>query len=244
MSTSQVSSEVTGAVASVIRNPEPSTPPPRSARPEEDEEGDLNKALGVERFHQILNPAPRVPDEQYRSYNEEDFEYHRHSSHHIHHPLSKLPSDGRKKKGGKKKKSGSRKTATGPSGAPTIEEGEEEEEEEEDEEECCSPPEEGGLTTTPGPAPDAAAGAQAGQVQFFLSEDTPITISSSPPPVQELSIVPGMAFDRDTILPEEVTSTDAQDSPLTVLKDGKEASGSTPAPPGATPLDPCVLYWA
>ncbi|KAJ8279483.1 hypothetical protein COCON_G00065490 [Conger conger] len=167
MSTLRVSSEVTGAVASVIHNPEPSTPPPHSARPEEDEDGDLNKALGVKRFHQILSPAPQVPDEQYRSYNEEDFEYHRHSSHHTHHPLSKLPSDGRKKKSGKKKKkSGSRKTAMGPSGASTIEEGEEEEEEEE-EEECCSPPEAEGLVVTP------ATDAKAGQVQFFVSEDDP-----------------------------------------------------------------------
>ncbi|KAG5851104.1 hypothetical protein ANANG_G00089490 [Anguilla anguilla] len=233
MSTSKVTSEVTGAVASVILNPEPSTPPPRSARPEEDEEGDLNKALGVERFHQILSPAPQVPDEQYRTYSEEDFEYHRHSSHHIHHPLSKLPSDGRKKKSGKKKKSGSRKTATGPSGAPTIEEGEEEEEEE-----CCSPPGAGGLTGAPTPAPHTATGAEAGQVQFFVSEDDPpITISSGPAPIQELNIVPGMALDKDTILPEEATSTDEQGSMSTVLKDGKGMSSPTPAAP-STPLFP------
>ncbi|XP_061093492.1 anion exchange protein 2b isoform X2 [Conger conger] len=212
--------------------PEPSTPPPHSARPEEDEDedGDLNKALGVKRFHQILSPAPQVPDEQYRSYNEEDFEYHRHSSHHTHHPLSKLPSDGRKKKSGKKKKkSGSRKTAMGPSGASTIEEGEEEEEEEE-EEECCSPPEAEGLVVTP------ATDAKAGQVQFFVSEDDPpISISCSPPPVQELKIVPGMAQDKDTILPEEASSTDEQGSTSTALKDRTEGSDPTPAPPG-TPI--------
>uniref|UniRef100_A0A673KDG5 Anion exchange protein n=1 Tax=Sinocyclocheilus rhinocerous TaxID=307959 RepID=A0A673KDG5_9TELE len=50
---------------------------------------DLNKTLGVQRFQQILTPPQRVPIEQHRTFNEEDFEYHRHTSLHIHHPLSK-----------------------------------------------------------------------------------------------------------------------------------------------------------
>ena len=55
--------------------PEPPTSPLRGPqRVEEEDEGDLNKALGVQTFQQILNPAPRVPDEQHRAYNEEDFE--------------------------------------------------------------------------------------------------------------------------------------------------------------------------
>uniref|UniRef100_A0A9J7Z074 Anion exchange protein n=1 Tax=Cyprinus carpio carpio TaxID=630221 RepID=A0A9J7Z074_CYPCA len=103
---------------------------------EEEEEGDLNKALGVQRFQQILSPTPRVPSEQHRTYNEKDFEYHRHSSHHIHHPLSKLPGDGRRKKSGRKRKRSSSKdhrVCSSPSGALTIEEGEDEEEEEDEE---------------------------------------------------------------------------------------------------------------
>uniref|UniRef100_A0A673JWL5 Anion exchange protein n=1 Tax=Sinocyclocheilus rhinocerous TaxID=307959 RepID=A0A673JWL5_9TELE len=103
---------------------------------EEEEEGDLNKALGVQRFQQILSPTPRVPSEQHRTYNEEDFEYHRHSSHHIHHPLSKLPGDGRRKKSGRKRKRSSSKdhrVCSSPSGALAIEEGEDEEEEEDEE---------------------------------------------------------------------------------------------------------------
>ncbi|KAJ8418698.1 hypothetical protein AAFF_G00001970 [Aldrovandia affinis] len=223
MNNLQGSSDVTSAVASVIHNPEPLTPPPCSARPEEDEEGDLNKALGVERFQQILHPAPRVPDE-YRTYNEEDFEYHRHSSHNIHHPLSKLP-DGRKKKSGKKKRSGSRKSSTGAGGAPTIEEGEEEDEEEE---ESCNLPDVEGPTLTP----DTHTGTRAGQVQFFVSEDDPpITVSSSRPPIRELSIVPESALDTD-IVPDDATPTDEQDLALTVLKDGNRVAGPTPAPPG------------
>ncbi|KAJ8277030.1 hypothetical protein GJAV_G00070680 [Gymnothorax javanicus] len=237
MSTSRVPSQLSDAVTSAIHSPEPSTPPPHSPRPVEDEERDLNKALGVERFHHILDPAPQVPDEQYRSYSEEDFEYHRHASHHIHHPLSKLPSDGRKKKSGKKKKkSGSHKTAVGPTGAPTIEEGEEEEEEEDEEEECCTPADVGGVAAAPVPTPDSAAGTEAGPVQFFLSEDEPpINVSSRPLPVQEISIVPGMAQNKDTALPEQATSTDEQDSELATFKDEKALSGPAVAEP-STPV--------
>lgn len=45
---------------------------------EEEEEKDLNKALGVERFEEILNDAhPRNAEEAGRSYGEEDFECER-----------------------------------------------------------------------------------------------------------------------------------------------------------------------
>uniref|UniRef100_A0A8D3DQW9 Anion exchange protein n=1 Tax=Scophthalmus maximus TaxID=52904 RepID=A0A8D3DQW9_SCOMX len=99
---------------------------------EEEDDGDLNKALGVQRFQQILSPAAVVPDEQHHNYHEEDIEYHRHSSHHIHRPLSKLPSEGRKKKCSKKrKKDKDHKSSHVPSSGP-IEEGEDEEEEEEE----------------------------------------------------------------------------------------------------------------
>uniref|UniRef100_A0A4W5NWZ2 Anion exchange protein n=1 Tax=Hucho hucho TaxID=62062 RepID=A0A4W5NWZ2_9TELE len=102
-------------------------------RADEEDEGDLNKALGVQRFQQIISPAPKVPEEQHRTYNEEDFEYHRHSSHHIHHPLSKLHFEGRRKKSGKKKKKESdRKDNSGPTSSTAIEEGEDEEDNEEE----------------------------------------------------------------------------------------------------------------
>ncbi|KAI1889255.1 hypothetical protein AGOR_G00177260 [Albula goreensis] len=218
MNESQVSKEITSTLASVIRNPEPSTPPPHSARPEDEDEGDLNKALGVESFQQILHPAPRVPDEQYRTYNEEDFKDHRHSSHHIHQPLSKLPSDGRKKKSGKKKKSGSRKSSGGTCGAPTIEEGEEEEEDEE--EETCSPPESEGLTAPT----ETDTSAQAGQVQFFVSEgDPPITVSSSLSPSCDVDSTAESALYTVSVPPEDATPTDEQVSTSAALKDGKQA---------------------
>ncbi|KAM9436599.1 anion exchange protein 2-like isoform 2-T2 [Clarias gariepinus] len=75
-----------------------STPP----IPEEEDE-DLNKAFGVQRFQQILSPTSREPNE-HRHFSEEDFLYHRHSSHHTRHHLSKH-TDGRRKRTGKKKRS-------------------------------------------------------------------------------------------------------------------------------------------
>uniref|UniRef100_A0A673CIP7 Anion exchange protein n=1 Tax=Sphaeramia orbicularis TaxID=375764 RepID=A0A673CIP7_9TELE len=101
-------------------------------RPEEEDDGDLNKALGVQRFQQILSPAAAVPDEQHHNYHEEDIEYHRHSSHHIHRPLSKLPNEGRRKKGSKKRRKDKDHKSSHVSTSGPIEEGEDEEEEEEE----------------------------------------------------------------------------------------------------------------
>uniref|UniRef100_A0A8C7K0B5 Anion exchange protein n=1 Tax=Oncorhynchus kisutch TaxID=8019 RepID=A0A8C7K0B5_ONCKI len=103
--------------------------------------------LELQRFQQILHPPARGPPEKHRAYNEEDFEYHRHSSHHIHHPLSKLPPEGKKKKSNKRKKGTGRRRGSGAGGAPTIEEDEEEEEAEE--ESYSQYDGEGGQTTTP-----------------------------------------------------------------------------------------------
>ncbi|XP_053569229.1 anion exchange protein 2 [Bombina bombina] len=101
-----------------------------------EDEGDVIKALEVERFEEILQDVhPRSPTELGRSYSEEDFQYHRQSSHHIHHPLSThLPSDcsGRdickhkKKKKKKRKRRGSLPLDT----HGTIQEGPEEDEDE------------------------------------------------------------------------------------------------------------------
>lgn len=128
----------------------------RVPRPEDEDDGDLNKALGVQRFQQILHPAAAVPDEQHHTYHEEDIEGkqketppltyaswmqahpcvmsadHRRSSRHIHRPLSKLPSEGRRKKSSKKRrKEKDHKSSLVPSSEP-IEEGEDEDEEEDE----------------------------------------------------------------------------------------------------------------
>ncbi|XP_064018749.1 anion exchange protein 2 isoform X2 [Pogoniulus pusillus] len=125
---------------------------------EEEEEKDLNKALGVERFEEILSDThPRNAEEAGRSYGEEDFEYHRQSSHHIHHPLSThLPPDARRKKGGVPKKGKKKpRRASVPGETPTIEEAEEDEDEAGD--------------TEPEPSAEELCPPEA--VQFFLQED-------------------------------------------------------------------------
>ncbi|XP_049654245.1 anion exchange protein 2 isoform X1 [Accipiter gentilis] len=127
---------------------------------EEEEEKDLNKALGVERFEEILCDAhPRNAEEAGRSYGEEDFEYHRQSSHHIHHPLSThLPPDTRRKKGVPKKGKKKHRRASVPGETPTIEEAEE------DEDEACD-------TETERSAEELLQPGQPEAVQFFLQED-------------------------------------------------------------------------
>ncbi|KAM9163489.1 anion exchange protein 2 [Pangshura tecta] len=130
MSRSQVSSGIHHVVSSAFESPEADALGPGSPTAAEEEETDLNKALGVERFEVILHDAhPRNGEEAGRSYSEEDFEYHRQSSHHIHHPLSThLPPDARRKKAGQKGKK-KRRRASVPGETPTIEEAEEDEDE-------------------------------------------------------------------------------------------------------------------
>ncbi|XP_015264111.1 PREDICTED: anion exchange protein 2 [Gekko japonicus] len=111
--------------------------PPFGERGGEEEEKDLSEALRVERFEDILQDSHSRPvEEAGRSYSEEDFEYHRQSSRHIHHPLSTHLPSGRKKGVTKKKgkKQAPPRRASLPGETPTIEEAEEEEEEEEEEE--------------------------------------------------------------------------------------------------------------
>ncbi|XP_031415836.1 anion exchange protein 3 isoform X1 [Clupea harengus] len=133
------------------------------AEVEEDE--DLEKALSVERFGDIISEsAANGAEKMGRSYNEKDFEYHRHMFHHTHHPLSThlpppqrfrkrvLSMDRRRKKKRKKKK-----TSMPPSEVtPTIHEV--------DEEEAESETEGQGPVTTPTEAPED-------QPQFSLGSE-------------------------------------------------------------------------
>ncbi|XP_067109841.1 anion exchange protein 2-like isoform X1 [Osmerus mordax] len=176
--------------------------PPQRHEDDDDEEQDLNKTLGVQRFQQILSQPIRGPPEKHHTFNEEDIEYHRHSSLHIHHPLSKLPPEGKKKKSGKKKREAGRRRRAGSgeaSGAPTIEE-EEEEDGKED-------------TTTA--TPDTDSDMHNEDDQFFLSEDCPA--ASSPcknghiPVPGQITIIPQTALDTCTNLPD-ATPTDDTDS--------------------------------
>uniref|UniRef100_A0A8C6BHL5 Anion exchange protein n=1 Tax=Monodon monoceros TaxID=40151 RepID=A0A8C6BHL5_MONMO len=164
--------------ADSFRTPEPeSLGPVTPGFPEQDED-ELHRTLGVERFEEILQEArSRGGEEPGRSYGEADFEYHRQSSHHIHHPLSThLPPDARRRKvpqgSGRKPR---RRPAASPTGeTPTIEEGEEEEDEASEAEGARA------LSQPPASTPSS--------VQFFLQEDEGAdrkaeTTSPSPPPV-------------------------------------------------------------
>ncbi|XP_006890331.1 PREDICTED: anion exchange protein 3 isoform X2 [Elephantulus edwardii] len=112
----------------------------------EEEDDDLGKTLAVSRFGDLISKPPAWdPEKPSRSYSERDFEFHRHTSHHTHHPLSarlppphKLwrppPTSARHTRRKRKKE----KTSAPPSeGTPPIQEeggaGAEEEEEEEEE---------------------------------------------------------------------------------------------------------------
>ncbi|XP_063317510.1 anion exchange protein 2a [Pelmatolapia mariae] len=103
-----------------------SPPPPPHCHADEEEEEDLNKAFDVQDFQQILCPAARSPPEKHRVYDEQDIEEHRHSSLHVHHPLSKPPADSRRKKTAEGRKECRRGSA--PSNASTIDEDQQDEE--------------------------------------------------------------------------------------------------------------------
>uniref|UniRef100_A0A8C9GAK2 Anion exchange protein n=1 Tax=Piliocolobus tephrosceles TaxID=591936 RepID=A0A8C9GAK2_9PRIM len=148
--------------ADSFRTPEPESLGPGTPGFPEQEEDELHRTLGVERFEEILHEAAsRGGEEPGRSYGEEDFEYHRQSSHHIHHPLSThLPPDARRRKTpqGPGRKTRRRPGASPTGETPTIEEGEEDEDE-------ASEAEGARAVTQPSPASTPSS------VQFFLQED-------------------------------------------------------------------------
>ncbi|XP_026792213.3 anion exchange protein 2a [Pangasianodon hypophthalmus] len=189
---------------------------------DDEDDGDLNKTLGVQRFQQILSPAPRLPAEQHRTFNQEDLEGHRHLPLHIHHPLSKrLPSESRGKKGGRKRKSGRRRGSASSGGAPTIEEDEQEEEVEEDH---CSPQDGEGNTTTP--TPDTDTDAHTEPVQFFVCDEdsnvTTVVKNNQSTPARQLAIVPESALHKSSTSPEDATTTDSDS--VCVQPNGRTAS--------------------
>ncbi|XP_071347011.1 anion exchange protein 3 isoform X1 [Trachinotus anak] len=107
---------------------------------EEEEEEKWEKALSVERFGDIISDSASTSgDRMGRHYTEKDFEYHRHTFHHTHHPLSThlpLPQRLRKRvhstERRRKKKRKKKKTSLPPSDVtPTIHEVDEEEAESE-----------------------------------------------------------------------------------------------------------------
>ncbi|XP_070800640.1 anion exchange protein 2 isoform X2 [Pituophis catenifer annectens] len=172
MSRGRMSAEHRHVISGTSEGLEPSASPPFAGpqeEEEEEEEKDLSRELRVERFEELLQDAhPRGVEEAGRSYSEEDFEYHRQSSRHIHHPLSAhLPSEGRRKKGSqskKKKKKTPRARASVAGETPTIEEEAEVGQEEEGEDDTCD------TETEPTPEELLPTSSPEG-VQFFLQAD-------------------------------------------------------------------------
>ncbi|XP_014908808.1 anion exchange protein 3 isoform X2 [Poecilia latipinna] len=100
----------------------------------EEEEESWEKALSVERFRDVIGDSASCSAERMgRLYTEKDFEYHRHTFLHTHHPLSThLPTPQRKRPHGAdrrhRKKRKKKKTSLPPSDVtPTIQEVDEEE---------------------------------------------------------------------------------------------------------------------
>uniref|UniRef100_W5KZZ1 Anion exchange protein n=1 Tax=Astyanax mexicanus TaxID=7994 RepID=W5KZZ1_ASTMX len=237
MSDSQDSRDATATTVPAGHLPAAVLLPPRRREDgdDDDDDQDLNRTLGVQRFQQILSPAPRVPAEQHRTFNEEDFEYHRHSSLHTHHPLSKhLPSEGRRKKNGRKRKSSGHRRGSASSGggtAPTIEE---DEEEDEGEEESFSQQDGDGNTTTP--TPDTDTDVHTDSVQFFVcdedSSSSTVVRSDLGSPSRQLSIVPESAVLTSSNTPEDATTTDDGDS-VVVRANGRRSSVPSVFPLGS-----------
>uniref|UniRef100_A0A673BW29 Anion exchange protein n=1 Tax=Sphaeramia orbicularis TaxID=375764 RepID=A0A673BW29_9TELE len=105
-------------------SPLPTLAPPPPCCHSDDEDEDLNKALGIECLQQILHPACRSPPEKHRVYDEHDIEEHRHSSVHVHQPLSKVTDSRRKRTNEGRRES---RRGSNPTAAATIEEDQEDE---------------------------------------------------------------------------------------------------------------------
>ncbi|XP_051554781.1 anion exchange protein 2-like isoform X2 [Myxocyprinus asiaticus] len=211
MSDPQDGSDVTSTSGLIRHMPVAVHPPPQQCD-DDDEEEDLNKTLGVQCFQQILTIPQRVPNEQHRNFNEEDFEYHRHTSLHIHHPLSiHLPNEGRRKKVGRKWKDSGRRRSASTGAAPPIDE--DDEDEDEDDDPCSQQDREGIATTTPTPDTDTEVHIEG--AQFFLSEDDPassVKKNGSASPHRKVSIIANSAPHTSINIPEDATLTEGRKS--------------------------------
>ncbi|XP_076602324.1 anion exchange protein 3 isoform X1 [Chaetodon auriga] len=142
---------------------------------EEEEQESWEKALSVERFGDIISDSASTSgDRMGRHYTEKDFEYHRHTFHHTHHPLSThlpLPQRLRKRVHStdrrRKKKRKKKKTSLPPSDVtPTIHEV--------DEEEAESETDGQGVAATPTDPPDIQPQFSLGS-QEDLEDPLPLT---------------------------------------------------------------------
>ncbi len=154
---------------------------------------------------------------------------HRHTSLHIHHPLSKHLPEGRRKKPGRKRKDSGRTRSSSMGSAPPIDE--DEEDEELDEDSCSQQDKEGNVTTTPTPETDTEVDAQVKThthththtllvmilhnfslvgPQFFVSEDDPdstVKKNDKASPQRKLPIIPHSMLHTSSSIPENFTTT-------------------------------------
>uniref|UniRef100_A0AAQ5YJ45 Anion exchange protein n=1 Tax=Amphiprion ocellaris TaxID=80972 RepID=A0AAQ5YJ45_AMPOC len=196
---------------------------------EEEEEENWEKALSVERFGDIISDSASTSgDRMGRHYTEKDFEYHRHTFHHTHHPLSThLPvpqrlrkrvhsTDRRRKKKRKKKK-----TSLPPSDVtPTIHEV--------DEEEAESETEAPGVAATPTELPDIQPQFSLGS-QEDLEEPLPLTTVHTENEEHPLSRKTALTLIKEAAHNGDITVLGQNDE-----VDGEEAACNS-VPPGSDP---------
>ncbi|XP_051565196.1 anion exchange protein 3-like [Myxocyprinus asiaticus] len=180
----------------------------------EQEDEYWEQTLFVERFGDIITEsAINGADKMGRNYNEKDFEYHRHTFHHTHHPLSThLPPQRFRKRvlsmeRRRKKKRKKKKTSMPPSDVtPTIHEVDEEEVESETEGQCQSAtptePSEELPQFSLGSEEDLAA--DLALTSFHMESETPPSIEETPPSPAGMEVKQGAHERPDREEEEEV----------------------------------------
>ncbi|GAA6102274.1 anion exchange protein 3 isoform X2 [Tachysurus ichikawai] len=178
------------------------------------EDEDWDRALSVERFRDIITESgTNGADKMGRSYNEKDFEYHRHTFHHTHHPLSThLPPQRFRKRvlsmeRRRKKKRRKKKMSMPPSDVtPTIHEVDEEE----------SEPDVQGQDTTPTEPPEQ-------QMQFSLGSEG-VMMPSVPLPTFHLENERPLSPELPITRPAEVHEEEVHDKQEEEEEEEDEAS--------------------
>ncbi|KAK2849836.1 hypothetical protein Q7C36_008619 [Tachysurus vachellii] len=184
------------------------------------EDEDWDRALSVERFGDIITESgTNGADKMGRSYNEKDFEYHRHTFHHTHHPLSThLPPQRFRKRvlsmeRRRKKKRRKKKMSMPPSDVtPTIHEVDEEE----------SEPDVQGQDTTPTEPPEQ-------QMQFSLGSEG-VMMPSVPLPTFHLENERPSSPELPITRPAEVHEEEVHDKQEEEEEEEDEASNKFSPP--------------
>ncbi|XP_029967465.1 anion exchange protein 3 [Salarias fasciatus] len=202
---------------------------------EDEEEAQWEKALSVERFGDIISESAAASgDRMGRHYTEKDFEYHRHTFHHTHHPLSThLPAPQRLRKRAhsaerrRRKKRKKKKTSLPPSDVtPTIQEV--------DEEEAESEAEAAGVAATPTETPDLQPQFSLGS-QEDLEDPRPIAtvhLEDEEHPLSKRaapSLAKGAHNGEITVIGHSEEADDGEEAACNSVPAGSEASGSASA---------------